>query len=135
MTYDDDLGFDPFLESNKGLADMLENETGHNIPMMPSYRSPIIRQPPPGVPPPAHLSHTGLFSDGIMPSIPSMMPVVTSSSSPLPPPPPGLSSFPQFPNSPVPQHSSAGKYSCVNLDLRTPLHVHVVLVVEFVLPS
>lgn len=104
LASDDDLGFDPFLESNKALADMLENESGQHISPLPSnFRSPMVRTaPPPGVPLPAHIPVTsaGLFSDGIMSAIvPPMLPVVTSSSSPLPPPPPGLSGLPQFPSS------------------------------------
>lgn len=104
---DDDLGFDPFLESNKALTDMLENETLPTSPMPTVFRSPFMRPtpPPPGVPLPAHMtanvsSNSTLFSDGIISSIvPPMLPVVSSSSSsPLPPPPPGLSGLPQFPN-------------------------------------
>ena len=111
-TSDDDLGFDPFLESNKALTDMLENEPLPIVttsPMPGPFRSPFMRPtpPPPGVPVPAHMTTNGgsnggsaLFSDGIMSSIVlPILPVVSSSSSPLPPPPPGLPGFPQFPNS------------------------------------
>lgn len=114
---DDDLGFDPFVESKLGLADMLENENGNLMPgyhagglVMPPVHS---HRPPPGVH--LHRNQTGVISSpgvasdmlttGIMssivtPSSPSVLhpSVVCSNASTLPPPPPGLPAFPQYAN-------------------------------------
>lgn len=110
---DDDLGFDPFIESNKGLADMLENENGHRMSPLVGYRGsglglPAVHhhRPPPGVAARHNIMTVGgdMISAGIMssivtPSSPSVLPssAVCSNASTLPPP-PGLPAFPHYGN-------------------------------------
>ncbi|XP_067937151.1 mucin-4-like [Watersipora subatra] len=108
---DDDLGFDPYMESNKGLADMLKNESGHVMSPLSHFRANGIglpsahHRPPPGVGVRHNLMAGGsgdMISAGIMssivtPSSPSALTsVVCSTASALPPPPPGLAVFPQY---------------------------------------
>jgi len=93
LAADDDLGFDPFLESNKGLADMMENENIHGAMNGGHQQHMAPPQPLPGI-----------VASSVVSSIVAM-PIVTSSSSSLPPPPPGLSGFPLFSHGPTNSHA------------------------------
>ena len=142
LASDDDLGFDPFLESNKGLADMLENEGGNSLGHHPhrmasplaGFGMPPLHRPPPGVglpqlplPGAPLFAGAGMIPGSVVPmsSSVSIAPSVSSSaSSALPPPPPGLTApgipapglpgFPQsFPlNSSVPNRTNPAGNQC-----------------------
>jgi hypothetical protein len=103
MTIIDISGFDPFSESSKGLADLLEQEKQEQL--RERQRAVLDR------PSTANLSTQGIFSGGwTNRQAPSSSPFMFSaaasswekSSSSYPPPPPGMIRPPT--NSPIPQH-------------------------------
>lgn len=132
---DDDLGFDPFFESNKGLADMLERETGHMVSPLTGYNGSGLVMPPmhphrlpPGVHAPlphgmvvagGDMLSAGIMSSIVTPSSPLLHSSIVTSNAPstlppMPPPPPGLPVFPQFHSNDVPASSSTPPLSMPN---------------------
>lgn len=54
---DDDLGFDPFHESSRELAALVEEERKAVAPVRPIVAPPTSFHPPPALPHPPHLQH------------------------------------------------------------------------------